>query len=269
MFDRWLPPSQDHQPLTWWRQQPVFLSAILALVAAGSIIVTALLGPHAAQLVFTSEAFFKQAHLWVLLTYPLINFPSVWVVIGCFLLWRFGESVERHIGRRAFVGLLLLLLIVPPVIISLFGVTGFASIACAGIMALEFAVFIAFATLYPTAQVCMIIITFDAWVLAAVLAGVQALERVAYRDWTGLLVLVAEIGTAYLFIQHSTGRLSLPELPHRAPKSTKPGNKPAPPAPPTVDQLLEKISRNGIHSLNAEERLILDKASDELRRRAR
>jgi hypothetical protein len=45
--------------------------------------------------------------------------------------------------------------------------------------------------------------------------------------------------------------------------------KPATPRAPSVDDILDKISREGMHSLSAEERRILDKASDEMKRRAR
>ncbi|MBL9129749.1 MAG: hypothetical protein JNG86_01020 [Verrucomicrobiaceae bacterium] len=268
MFDRWLPPSQDHLPLTWWRQQPVYLSAILALVAAASMILTAVLGAHSLRLAFTHDTFFREYHLWTPFTYLLVNPPDVWTAIGCFLLWRFGEAVERHIGRRAFVQMLVLLWLIPPVIISVCGITGIWSFACWGVNNLEFAVFVAFATLYAHAQVSIIILTLDAWVLAAILLGINALQRIAARDWTGLLLLLAETGAAHLFIRHIRGDLQLPSLPKPALKPAK-VSKPTKPAAPGVDDILDKISHQGMHSLTAEERRILDKASEEMKRRAR
>jgi hypothetical protein len=269
MFDRWLPPSQDHLPLTWWRQQPVYLAAILALGALASMILTALLGPQiSTQFIFSYESFFRQYHLWTPFTYPFFNPPSLWTIIGCYLLWNFGEAVERHIGRRAFVRLLLLLCLVPPVVISLFGVLGMGGFACAGIMAIEFAIFIAFATLYPTAKVSILIVTLDAWVLAAILVGANLLQSLFVRDVSSLILLASTVGTAYAFIRFEKGELKLPTMPKPSPKPAKATAKPASkPAAPTVDDILDKISHQGMHSLTTEERRILDKASREMRKR--
>lgn len=268
MFDRLLPPSQDHLPLTWWRQQPVYLAAILALAALASMILTALLGPQiSSQFIFGYDLFFRQLHLWTPLTYPFFNPPSLWTLIGCYLLWNFGEAVERHIGRRAFVKLLALLWLVPPVVISLFGVLGLGGFACAGIMAIEFAIFIAFATLYPTAKVSILIVTLDAWVLAAVLVGVNVLQSIFARDVSSLILLASTVGTAYAFIRFEKGELTLPSIPKPSLKPAKPAAPASKAAVPSVDDILDKISHQGMHSLTAEERRILDKASHEMRKR--
>ncbi len=265
MFNSWLPESQDRLPLTWWKQHPVYLAAIIALVGAASMIITAVLGYGVmAHLVFTFDSAFNHLHLWTPLTYVIVNPPSLWILIGCYLLWNFGEAVERHLGRRAFVRLLALLLLVSPLLITLFGLAGVRGFACAGITQLEFGVFIAFATLYPRAKISIIILTIDAWVLASIFVGLNALSSLAARDWASLLLLTANVGTAYAFIRYETGELKLPSMPKPAPKAKKPAKN----ASPTVDDILDKISRQGMQSLTAEERRILDKASDEMKRRA-
>ncbi len=265
MFNSWLPESQDRLPLTWWKQHPVYLAAIIALVGAASMVVTAVLGYSLmTHLVFTFESAFSQFHLWTPLTYVLFNPPSLWTLFGCYLLWNFGEAVERHLGRRAFVRLLLLLLAASPLFISLLHLVGILGMACAGMMQLEFGVFIAFATLYPRAKISIIILTLDAWVMAAIFVGINALQCVAARDWISLLLLAANVGTAYVFIRYETGELKLPSLPKPSPKAKKPARS----AGPTVDDILDKISRQGMQSLTSEERRVLDKASDEMKRRA-
>ena len=150
MFNSWLPESQDNLPLTWWKQHPVYLAAIIALVGAASMVLTAVLGySMMGHLIFTYEGAFHHLRLWTPLTYILYNPPSLWTLVGCLLLWNFGEAVERHLGRRAFVRLLLLLLLASPLLITVFGLLGSYGFGCAGITQLEFGVFIAFATLYP------------------------------------------------------------------------------------------------------------------------
>ena len=262
----WFPPSKDHLPLTWWKQHPVYLAAIIALIGAASMVLTALLGYSLmGHFVFTYEGAFHQLRLWTPLTYAFVNPPSLWTLIGCLLLWNFGEAVERHLGRRAFVRLLLLLLLVSPLLITLFGLIGGRGFACMGIMQLEFGVFIAFATLYPHAKLSVIILTIDAWVLAAVFVGLNALGSLGARDWSSLLLLAANFGSAYAFIRFETGALKLPSLPKRMPQAKKPAKKSS---TPTVDDILDKISRQGMQSLSAEERRILDKASDEMKRKS-
>lgn len=271
MLDRLFPPSQDHLPLTWWKQRPIYLAAMVALAGLASMILTAIVGPKVAGLmVFTYDSFFQKWHLWTPFTCLWMNPPSFWTVIGCLLLWNFGEAVERHIGRRAFVRLLVLLWLAPLMVISLFGILGMPGFACAGVMAMEFAIFVAFATLYPTAKVGIIILTLDAWVLAVIFVSLNVLGSLFARDWASLVLLASTVGTAYLFIRYEKGELEMPSMPKVATKPSKPAQKPspAPKAEASVDDLLDKISREGFHSLTAEERQALDKASREMRRRS-
>ncbi|MBB5034977.1 rhomboid family intramembrane serine protease [Prosthecobacter vanneervenii] len=283
MFDSWLPESKDHLPLTWWKTHPVYLAAIIALVGVGSIILTSLLGTAGAHwLVYTYHNAFVEGRFWTLFTYVLFNIPDIWVVLGCYMLWNFGEALERHLGRRSFVKLLVLLWLTPPLLATLMGLVGFKGPMsfgmvfgmpfAAGIQMLEFGVFNAFAALYPRAKISMIVITIDAWQLAAIFNVIYALQHILVRDWPGLFILLGCIAVAWVFIRYETGALSLPSLPRRAPKTTRPAQKAAKAAPksntPTVDDILDKISHHGMQSLTAEERRILDKASEEMKRRA-
>ena len=271
MLDRLFPPSQDHLPLTWWKQRPIYLAALVALAALASMILTAIVGPKVAgQMVFTYDSFFREWHLWTPFTCLWMNPPSLWTVIGCLLLWNFGEAVERHLGRRAFVRLLVLLWLAPLMVISLFGILGMPGFACAGVMAMEFAIFVAFATLYPTAKISIIILTLDAWVLAAIFVSLNVLGSLFARDWASLVLLASTVGTAHFFIRYEKGELELPSVPKPASKPSKPSPKPsaAPKAEMNVDDLLDKISREGLHSLTAEERQALEKASQKMRRRS-
>ena len=295
MFDSWLPESKDHLPLTWWKQHPIYLAAIIALVAAASMLVFAILGPAVmvSWFAFSVEGL-KQGKVWTLLTYVLVNSPSVWTLLGCYLMWNFGEAIERHLGRRSFACLLLLLVLSSPVLIVLLHLAGAQGMAAAGVNNLEFAVFVAFATLYPRAKLNMILFTIDAWVLAAIFVGINALQWIAYRQGIMLLLLAVNVGAAYLFIRYEKGELRLPSFSFPKPgQRPRPQSRPARGAPtrgssassapagaaatpgkktsakntPTVDEILDKISHQGMHSITPEERRILDKASEEMRKR--
>jgi len=276
MFNSWLPESKDHLPLTWWKQQPVYLAAIIALIGGASIILTAILGFESAPwLIFTYQNAFSGGRFWTAFTYVFFNPPDIWVVLGCFLLWNFGEAIERHLGRRSFIRLLVILWLTPPALVTLMGLAGFKGslllgmmLGCplaAGVTILEFGVFNAFAALYPRAKISLIVITLDAWMVALLFSSIYAFRHIAGRQWAELIVLLGCIAMAWLYIIFEKGALKLPSLPKRAPQAKKPAKKSS---TPTVDDILDKISRQGMQSLSAEERRILDKASDEMKRRA-
>lgn len=279
MFNSWLPESKDHLPLTWWKTHPIYLAAILALVGVAGAIASLVLGQSGmTYLAFSFDNAFKEFRLWTPLTYVLFNPFPLLTVLGCYLLWKCGEAVERHLGRRAFVRLLLLLVAASPLMITLLHAAGKHGLTCAGIMQLAFGVFIAFATLYPRVEISIIILTLEARVLAAVIVGISALLYLAGGDWVSLALLAANVGTAFAFIRYEQGGLKLPSMsmPSRPVKPTtvawttnaaKPA-KQSKPKSPSVDDILDKISHHGMQSLTPEERRILDKASEEMKRRS-
>lgn len=274
----WLPESKDHLPLTWWKGHPVYLSAVLALAAAASMILTAILGPLTDHLVFTWDSL-VQLKLWTPVTYILVNPPNLWLVIGCVMFWRFGESVERHLGRRSFVRMLVIMLFVSPLLAGLAALVG-AERGCAGVTHLTFAVFIAFATLYPTAQITLILFTVEARLIAAVYVAVAALTYVFARDWISLLILAGQVGTAIAYVRYEQGALTFPSMPSFKASTARPESRSTtsrerdmtPVAKPkkrspAVDDILDKISREGMQSLTPDERRILDQASEDLQKR--
>lgn len=252
-----------------WKQHTLSLAALIALIGAASMVVFAILGPRMmSHLVFNVDLAFRNWHVWTPISYALVNAPSLWTLFGCYLLWSFGEAVERHLGRPAFMRLVAMLLAASPLIITLLHLVGARGVSCAGINEMVFGVFIAFATLYPRAKISIIILTLDAWVMAAIFIGINALQALAARDWISLLLLAGNVGTAYAFIRYEKGEWQLPSIPKPSFKSAAKA-KPAQNATPNVDDILEKISRHGMQSLTAEERRVLDQASDEMKRRAR
>ena len=281
----WFPESQDRLPYTWWKGQPVYLAAILALGAVGTMILTAILmafgGGILNALIFTFPNFAHKLYLWTPITYVLVNPPSIWLVLNSYFLWRFGEQVERHLGRRTFVSLLVWLVLVPPAISTGFGLAGISLPIGLGIVAVEFGVFIAFATLYPRAQLSIIIATVEVWMLAAIFVGVSALGQLADQDWPGLTLLAASVGTAIAFIRYQQGHWKFPSWTQRRPRTkfrvvrhtegprTSREDPIIPRVPPNVDAVLEKISREGLGSLTDDERKALESASKDLSKRSK
>lgn len=288
----WFPQSKDHLPLTWWNRVPIYLAAILALAGLVSMVVTSIATAvdqtFSEKMVFTYPGLMLEHRFWTPFTYIFFNPPSIWLVIGTFLLWRFGEEVEKHLGRRAFVKLVLLLLAVPPLVILLLGLLNGPFWFVYGVDGLELGVFLAFVVLYPRAQLSIIIAVIPAWVIAAVIVGVRFLEYLSHQQWGGIMVLAAIVLTSFAFITFEQGRWSVGSLRLKFPRKKK-ARLTRPPTeltvlPPyredreetakggrtetaTVDSILEKISKQGMQSLTAEERRILEKASEQLKRK--
>src|SRR5262245_5660672 len=80
------------------------LSAILVTFGAGSIL---------AWLQFDSAALWSSGQVWRLFTYAFVHAPSglLWFAIEMYLLFVFGREVERFLGRRAYIGLYVFLLV--------------------------------------------------------------------------------------------------------------------------------------------------------------
>src|SRR3954451_7342367 len=103
---------------------------------------------------FDSALILLHGGIWWVITYAFIHPPFgsalLWLWIGMYMLYFFGREVERFIGRRAYIWLYALLLLVPALILTLWGLNTRTGLAGSG--PLHFAVFTAFVTLYPNIQ---------------------------------------------------------------------------------------------------------------------
>lgn len=277
----WQPESRDRLPLTWWKGQPIYLAAILAIAGVVSMIVTSLLETDVVlRLTFTFGNVVDRGWFWTPITYVLVNPPSLFFILTSYFFWRFGEEIERHFGRRVFVKLVVGLMLVSPLLLSLIALLGPRAWPAIGIGQLEFGVFLAFATLYPRAKMSILIATIDAWILAAVFVGISALTALASRNWAELFVLAGQVLFAYGYIRYEQGRWTLPSLSflkmkrnpepaRRLPaqkQKTAAAKSPRVDLEEKVDAILDKIHREGLQSLTEEERRTMEQASEILRK---
>jgi len=213
--------------------------------------------------------------IWRLVTYAFIHPPSgyalLWFAIEMYMLFFFGREVERFIGQRAYIWLYALLLVVPALILTLWGVSTRTGLSGSG--ALHFAVFTAFVTLYPNVQFFLRIPA--KWIFA-ILAAIGTLSGLASHAWYDLAVLWASIAIAFLFIEL---RGAGPELAwvnnfkarfRQKPKlyvvqksSTRKTVEPDD-VYASVDPILDKIAKSGMSSLTETERKTLDRARNRL-----
>ena len=271
-------------PLTWWKQQPVYLAAVLALGGVASMVLTALLlavnQSSVGYLVFSVDNVVHGWRVWTPVTYVLVNRPGLMFLLSSYLFWSFGEAIERHLGRRSFVKLVLSLVLVTPLLLGLLALFGPRGWSAEGMGHLEFGVFLAFAALYPTARISIIILTIEAWVMATAIVAVDALSCLSRNDWAGLLILAGQVAMAVGYIRYAQGRLQMPALRLWAKPRPKLAVMPRPRQTTVkrtavieveslegVDAILDKISHQGMASLTVEEKRTLEKASEQLSKR--
>ena len=216
-----------------------------------------------------------QGQIWRLLTYAFIHPPSgyalLWFAVEMYMLFFFGREVERFIGQRAYIWLYGLLLLVPSLLLTLWGLSSRTGLA--GSAAVHFAVFTAFVTLYPNVQFFLRIPA--KWIFV-IFAAIGTLSALAAHAWQDLVVLWTSIAVAFFFIEM---RGAGPELAWVAnlksrfqpkPKlyvvqkssmrrTTEPDDVYS-----SVDPILDKISKSGIGSLTENEKKALDRARNRL-----
>jgi len=252
-------------PWTWVGSVPIYASTVLAAVHAVAMVATALAMAAGAewllQALSFSSAGVRGGAVWQFVTYAFVHPPNIWFLLEIYLLVVFGKQIEQFLGRDSFLATYAVLLLLPPLALTLASFAGIPSIY-AGSGALHFSVFIAFATLYPSAEMLFGIAA--KWVAVALVA-VSGLQSLAARDLVGLTVLAIDAGAAFLLVRWLRAGGGLPDwralLPaRRAPKLTIVREEKSVP----VDEILEKISRRGIGSLSARERALLEAARKEL-----
>ena len=209
---------------------------------------------------FSSLAVLEHFAVWQIVTYAFVHPPQLLFLLEIYLLVVFGREIESFLGRNAFLRLYAVLLLLPPLVLLAAGLLGFSSVYM-GSSALHFGVFIAFATLYPSAQ---IFFSIQARWMALALLAFAALQCLAYSMMTDLTVLLLDSAAAFAVVQFLRGQWII-ELPRRRShlRVVQPGEARVQP-PVSIDSILEKISKSGMRSLTARERAQLEKARAEL-----
>ena len=272
--------SDDYRPVAWMGRYPVDVTTMLVGLHVAAAILTAILvmiGAHSflAYLQFDSAAVWA-GQVWRLFTYAFVHSPSalLWFAVEMYMLFVFGREVERFIGRRAYITLYIILLVAPAVLLTIWGFWQRSVLSLAsGSSALHFGIFVAFATIYPRAELFLRIMT--KWVVL-ILAAVYTLQLLAYHAWSDLMVVWTSIGAAFLFIEmYGAG----PELPwwdalkarfapkpkfHIVPKVRSSRSAEPDDVYASIDPILDKISKFGIGSLTANERRQLDRERERL-----
>jgi len=268
----------EARPVTWWRGHAIYNAHLLAAGLVVAMIVTSLALFAGANGVLGALSFSSAAVLrgevWRILSYGLVNPPSIGFALDVVMLIWFGREVERALGRARFLTLCAALYLLKPLCFTAAGV--WVGTAFSG-AALAFPLFVAFATLFPGVPLLFNILA--KWAAVA-LVGIQALVALSARRWDLLAELAVGCGFAYLFVRvvregFEWPRLRWPRRPRivRTAVPVRAAVAPSAPAPRAgmaeVDALLDKIAQSGIHSLTRDELARLEAARSDLLQRGR
>lgn len=273
--------SDDYRPVAWMGRYPVDVTTMLVGVHIVFAVLTSLLFAigHSGlvnYLVFDSAVIWSTGQVWRFFTYALVHSPSTlfWFAVEMYMLFVFGREVERFLGRRAYIALYVFLLLTPPVLLMVWGLWQHSGLS--GSLAIHFGIFIAFATIYPRVELLLRIMA--KWV-ALILAGVYTFQLLAYHAWSDLMVLWTSVGVAFLFVELNGAGPELawwnaikerfiprPKF-HVLPKPrsrSSASRSESDDVYPSIDPILDKISKFGIASLTASERRLLDRERERL-----
>jgi membrane associated rhomboid family serine protease len=269
--------SDDYKPVAWMGRYPLDVTTLLVVIHVSCMVLGCLLmamgvGGILNLLQFDSAQVLHGA-VWQLGTYAFVHPPSglIWFAVEMYMLFAFGREVERFIGRRSFGALYLLLVLVPTVFLTAWGLRERAGFG--GSAALHFGIFIAFATIYPSVELFLRI---QAKWAALILAGAFTLQLLAYHVWSEMAVLWLSMGAAFLFIRlrgvgpelvwwdNLKTRLQPKPKFHIVQKQNPRRVVEPDDVYASVDPILDKIAQSGIGSLTAGERRALDRARNRL-----
>ncbi len=277
--------SDDYRPLFWMNGRPIYVNTLIVILHVATFAALALaiafMQPGVIYLLgMGNYEVIHRAQIWRLATYvafpPGSAWDAIYFIFAMGFLFYFGRQVEQFVGRRTFINLYAALVLIPSILYCLLGLAfGLWGEGWMGGYGTIFGVFIAFATIYPGADITIWFVNLSAKYWAFVLLGALSLVYLAWHDWLGLGSLWCDAAIGYFgmrLIGAGYGMTWVTEwieekqaqrLAHKHQiKVLKDAEQTA-----SIDDILEKISKQGVGSLSAKERAALEQARTNLLKR--
>lgn len=253
-------------------------TVLLVVITVVASWVLWLAAPSSGDALFFTPDLVAQGEVWRLFTWPWANSISLWAVLDVFFLWYFGRDLEAQLGRARMawllVGIWASLTVASAVIWLILG----GGMGLAGIGFIEFVVLLLWIADNPTRR---FLFNIPAWVIGAVLLGVQVLGWIALRSFDGLLglllslVLVAllakRVGLLAGYAWIPGGRVASRPTTRRTPRAAREvrvalrNQDRVASDREQLDALLDQISEQGLDSLSPAQRRELMRLRDRLR----
>lgn len=252
----------------WFRIGRVDFTSTLALVFLGVVgmVVCAVAPAVFAGSYFTAQGVLS-GQVWRLFTWPFANGVSIWTLLTFLMLWFFGTALEFELGRDKMLRLYLEIWAALTVAALLVGLLLPGSTALAGLDQIEFLVLLLWIAEYPTRR---FFFNIPAWVLGVFFVSLSVLQMLGTANWGGIIAMFL----GFLLVGMAARRLGMltayPWLPGgRRPRPTRTAPRSSPSAATRthrrhvsdeqrLDELLAKISAEGLHSLTKRERAELE-----------
>jgi membrane associated rhomboid family serine protease len=273
--------SEDYRPLFWMSGRPIYVNTLLLILHIVAFAVTALavsfLGAEVLGfLCLGNYEVVYRGQIWRLVSYVI--FPpqtAISFIFAMGFLFYFGRQVEQFIGRKTYINLYAALVLLPAILFCVLGLFGFWQENYLGGYGSVFGVFIAFATIYPGVEICIWFVNLTAKGWAYALLAVLSLANIAYHQWIDLGALWCDAAIGYAgmrLIGAGRGMTWLTDwiediqakrlARQRSIKVLKDVKETE-----SIDDILEKISKHGVGSLDARERAALERARTNLLKR--
>lgn len=263
---------ENSNPITWIGRIPVYATTVIVALNVLCMIAVALVGItySAATFGFNTSAVLQDFQIYRCLTYAFIHAPNPWFVLELVMFYIFGRDVEIFLGRQGFLRLYAGFVLLGPALLLVVSAATGQSLALTNSWA-NFAMFLAFAALYPNAQ---LLFQVTAKIFAWIFLGIAFLQLLAARQIPDMLALLATAALAWYAVRRTT--LPSPKLLARLRPVLRSYRSPHLRVVPReeeidpealIDPLLEKISRSGLSSLTSRERRQLEQARKALLQR--
>jgi hypothetical protein len=234
---------------------PVYASTALVGLHGATLllgVLASLLGyPWTGVAQFSVQTALFKGCAWQYFTYPFCNPPSIWFVLEMFLLYRFGREIEEFLGRPVFLRLYLLQVVLPPLCLTAVDLLGAwlgwgtGGLRLSGSAGLHFAVFFAYACVFPGIPVLFGLRA--VWV-AVILLAVYSLERLTLLGsgggmaaWGELLVLWAGSLGGALYATWEKGVWDFSALPFAGRTPVSSARRKNPGQPPLWGQVFGRL----------------------------
>lgn len=273
--------SEDYRPLFWLQGRPIYVNTLIFLLHIVAFVVTALsvsfLGEGVIDWIELNAYQVLHGQVWRLFSYitflPTPN-NAISFIFAMGFLYHFGRQVEEFVGRKVYFNLYLGLVLIPSLLLCLLSLIWPQEVYLGGYDTI-FGVFVAFATIYPSVPINIWFVNLSAKGWAYALLGVFTVVYLAFHDWIGMEFLWCDAAIGYggmRLIGAGRGMTWLTDWldERRTAKLARARNFKVleeKRASDSIDAILEKISKQGVGSLDARERSALERARANLLKR--
>lgn len=248
---------------SWFKIGRLQVTSTIGVVLIGAVGMLAwVFNTNLPNVLLYAPQYLSSGEVWRVFTWPLADGISLWSILNLVLLWYFGRDLEATLGKVKMAWLYGGIWLALTLATSATGIA-LAGAYAAGLDLVQLTILLLWIAEYPTRR---FLFNIPAWVFGAVIVGLQVLQYIGYRMWPMLvnlllsLILVAIVARALGLLSQYAWIPGAGSSRPRAPKAHKPtraqqrAHSRKLSDDERMDELLDKINAQGLHSLTKQER---------------